>query len=114
MLARSAPRTIRQFAVLAWRASPALTVASVVLHLLAAVVTTSAFLLTAEAFTELLATVPTPERLRSALPTLVLVAVAVVGQGLLGAAANAAESVLGPLAEEHAAVELYQGCPSFR
>jgi ATP-binding cassette subfamily B protein/ATP-binding cassette subfamily C protein len=78
VLAQSAPRTSRQFAVLAWRASPALTIVSLLLHLLAAVATTSGFLLTADAFTELLAAAPTPERLQSALPALVLVAVAIL------------------------------------
>ena len=52
VLAQSAPRTIRQFAVLAWRASPALTVVSLLLHALAAVATTSGFLLTDGRITE--------------------------------------------------------------
>ena len=86
-----------------------MTVVSLPLHALAAVATTSGFLLTAGAFTELFAAAPTPERLLAALPSLVLVAVAILLRGLLSMAANAAESVLGPIVEERAGVELFQG-----
>ncbi|MFC5065600.1 ABC transporter ATP-binding protein [Actinomycetospora atypica] len=104
---RQVPRTAATLVRWAWRAAPRWTAATAVIQVVSGVVTASGLLATASVFSELLSEGPTPERLVAALPSLALVAGALVLRGGLDALSGASSAVLVPLVEQHAQGELY-------
>jgi ATP-binding cassette subfamily B protein len=95
-ISRRLPTLIGAAARLAWRASPADTVATVVLHLIAGVFTAYGLLATTGVLRALFAGGATPDRVRAALPSLALVAGATALRAGLQAAAGWAQSRLKP------------------
>ena len=95
-VARRLPTMIREALTLAWRASPRDTVTTIALNLAAGVMTTLGLLAASSVLTELFAGGPTPDRVRAALPALILAGVAVTIRGALGIAAGWAQARLDP------------------
>lgn len=104
---RSAVSTAAQCARWAWAVSPRLTVLTVLVQLVAGVVTAFGLLATASVFTSLLERGPTPERVLSALPALALVVLAYALRGLLDAAVATVQAELIPRVEQRAEIDLH-------
>jgi ATP-binding cassette subfamily B protein len=107
-IAAAAPRTAAYVARWSWRASPRLTVLSVVLQLAAGVLTAFGLLATADVFTQLLQQGPTPERIVAAVPAILVVVVALSGRALLDAAVAATQGALAPRVEQIAQDALHR------
>ncbi|MFI7031594.1 ABC transporter ATP-binding protein [Microbispora rosea] len=95
-VARRLPRLIRQALGIAWEASPRDTVATVTLSTLGGVFTAFGLLATTGVLTALFQAGPTPERIRAALPSLLLVGLAATARTTLQAGAGWAQSRLEP------------------
>ena len=95
-VARRLPTMVREALALAWRASPRDTVTTIALNLAAGVMTTLGLLAASSVLTELFAAGPTPDRVRAALPALILAGAAVTVRGALGIAAGWAQARLDP------------------
>ncbi|MFI6266974.1 ABC transporter ATP-binding protein [Micromonospora sp. NPDC051006] len=95
-VARRLPRLVREAVALAWAASRRDTVASIGLNVAAGVLTTFGLLATTNVLRELFAVGPTPDRVRAALPALLVAAVAVFARGGLLIAAGWAQARLTP------------------
>jgi ATP-binding cassette, subfamily B, bacterial len=95
-IARQLPGLIGQAIQLAWQANRRDTVATIGLNLASGVLTGFALLATTGVLEALFAAGPTPQRVRAALPSLVLVATAVAVRAGLQAAAGWAQSRLHP------------------
>ncbi|MFI9503362.1 ABC transporter ATP-binding protein [Nocardia sp. NPDC052566] len=95
-MARQLPTTFGSVLVECWRVSRRDTVALVLCTLIAEIGTAVGLLATTEILDHLLETGPTPERIRSAAPALLLVAAMVVGRGVLREAAGWTRSRLTP------------------
>jgi ATP-binding cassette subfamily B protein len=104
-MTRRLPTLIGAAARLAWRASPADTLVTVTLHLLAGVFTAYGLLATTGVLKALFAGGATPDRVRAALPSLVVVAGATALRAGLQAGAGWAQARLKPrvdhLVEKH-------------
>ncbi|MFG2089739.1 ABC transporter ATP-binding protein [Spirillospora sp. NPDC048824] len=111
-VARRLPAVIVQAARLAWRASPADTVATVSLNLLAGIFTAFWLLATTGVLTALFSAGPTPDRVRDALPSLALVASAVALRAGLQACAGWSQSRLEPQVRRLAELRLYEATTS--
>ncbi|PPK65587.1 ABC transporter ATP-binding protein [Actinokineospora auranticolor] len=94
---RAVPAVVARVAVLAWRASRALTAAAFAAHVLVGFLAAFGLLATAELFTALLAAGSTEHRLAAASPAVAAVVACYAGKALLGAAASAVEGSLRPL-----------------
>ncbi|MFC4060665.1 ABC transporter ATP-binding protein [Planomonospora corallina] len=106
-IARRLPALVAQAVRLAWRASPRDTVTAITLNLLGGVFTAFGLLATTGVLTALFEAGPTPERVRAALPSLVLVGVAAVARTLVQAGAGWAQSRLEPQVSRVAEERLY-------
>ncbi|MEW9533487.1 ABC transporter ATP-binding protein [Microbispora sp. NPDC049125] len=95
-VARRLPRLIRQALAMAWQASPRDTVATVALSVLGGFFTAFGLLATTGVLTALFESGPTPDRIRAALPSLLLVGAAAAIRTALQAGAGWAQSRLGP------------------
>lgn len=95
-VAKRLPALVRESLRLAWAASPRDTVAAIVLQLIAGVLTTFGLLATGSVLTSLFADGPTPDRVRDALPALLLAGAAATARGGLTIAAGWAQSRLMP------------------
>ena len=95
-IARQLPGLVGQAVRLGWEANRRDTVATIGLNLVSGVLTGFALLATTGVLEALFAAGPTPERVRAALPSLVLVAAATAGRAGLQAAAGWAQSRLRP------------------
>ncbi|WP_182899544.1 ABC transporter ATP-binding protein [Microbispora sp. H10830] len=95
-VARRLPRLIRQALGIAWEASSRDTVATVTLSTLGGVFTAFGLLATTGVLTALFQAGPTPERVRAALPSLLLVGLAATARTALQAGAGWAQSRLEP------------------
>ena len=95
-IARQLPGLIGQAIRLGWEANRRHTVATIGLNLVSGILTGFALLATTGVLEALFAAGPTPQRVRAALPSLVLVAAAVAARGGLQAAAGWAQSRLHP------------------
>ncbi|ETK31767.1 ABC transporter ATP-binding protein [Microbispora sp. ATCC PTA-5024] len=95
-VARRLPRLIRQALGIAWEASPRDTVATVGLSMLGGFFTAFGLLATTGVLTALFEAGPTPDRVRAALPSLLLVGLAASIRTVLQAGAGWAESRLEP------------------
>ncbi|GAA4599770.1 ATP-binding cassette subfamily B protein [Actinoplanes octamycinicus] len=99
---RRLPRLLRDAWLLAWRAGPGTTAAVLVLQVAAGVAGALGLISTVGVFDGLLQAGPTPERVRAAVPSLVLLIVAVAVRGLLASAATAMHGRLSPAVYEAA------------
>ena len=95
-VARQLPGLIGQAIRLGWEANRRDTVATIGLNLISGVLTGFALLATTGVLEALFASGPTPQRVRAALPSLILVAIAVAARAGLQAAAGWAQSRLHP------------------
>ncbi|WP_182906459.1 ABC transporter ATP-binding protein [Microbispora sp. H13382] len=95
-VARRLPRLVRQALGIAWEASPRDTVATVTLSALGGVFTAFGLLATTGVLTALFQAGPTPDRVRAALPSLLLVGLAATARTALQAGAGWAQSRLEP------------------
>nr|WP_091598229.1 ABC transporter ATP-binding protein [Micromonospora krabiensis] len=95
-VARRLPRLVREAVTLAWATSRQDTLASIGLNVVAGVLTTFGLLATTNVLRELFAAGPTPDRVRGALPALVVAALAVTARGGLMIAAGWAQARLTP------------------
>nr|WP_062341532.1 ABC transporter ATP-binding protein [Herbidospora sakaeratensis] len=106
-VARRLPALIVQSFRMAWEASPRDTAATIALNGLGGVFTAFGLLATAGVLEALFAAGPTPERVRDALPALLLVGAAAVTRALLQAGAGWAQSRLQPQVLRIAEKRLY-------
>lgn len=95
-VARRLPRLVREAVALAWTTNRRDTATSIGLNVLAGVLTTFGLLATTGVLRELFAAGPTPDRVRAALPALVVAAAAVSARGGLMIAAGWAQARLTP------------------
>ncbi|MEV4808866.1 ABC transporter ATP-binding protein [Micromonospora avicenniae] len=95
-VARRLPRLVREAIGVAWATNRFDTVASIGLNVAAGVMTTFGLLATTTVLTELFAAGPTPDRVRAAVPALLLAAAAVMARGGLTIAAGWAQARLVP------------------
>ncbi|HEX2312256.1 MAG TPA: ATP-binding cassette domain-containing protein [Thermomonospora sp.] len=107
-MARRLPSLIMQSARLAWRASPSDTTVTVTLNLAAGFFTAFGLLATTGVLTALFSAGPTPDRVREALPSLAVVAVAAGLRAGLQAGAGWAQSRLRPQVDRIVEVRLYE------
>ncbi|MDR8409129.1 ABC transporter ATP-binding protein/permease [Nonomuraea sp. 3-1Str] len=106
-IARRLPSLVRQAMGMAWRASPRDTAATAVLQLLGGVFTAFGLLATTGVLTALFQQGPTPERVRAALPSLVLVGVAAALRTAVQAGAGWAQARLEPQISRQSEERLY-------
>ncbi|GII06971.1 multidrug ABC transporter permease [Planomonospora parontospora subsp. parontospora] len=106
-VARRLPALVAQAVRLAWLASPRDTATTIALSLLSGVFTAFGLLATTGVLTALFEAGPTPERVRAALPSLVLVGVAATLRTLTQAGAGWAQSRLDPQVSRIAEERLY-------
>ena len=93
-VARRLPRLVREAIALAWATNRRDTLVAIGLNLAAGVMTTLGLLATTGVLRELFAAGPTPDRVRAALPALVLAAAAVTAKGTLTVTAGWAQARL--------------------
>ena len=105
-MVRRLPRLLRAAWLLAWQASPGTTAAVLLLQLAAGVASAAGLLSVVGVFDGLLRAGPTPERVRAAVPSLLLVVVALAARALLTSAATAANGRLSPRVSEAAELRL--------
>ncbi|WP_440072337.1 ABC transporter ATP-binding protein [Streptosporangium sp. OZ121] len=106
-IARRLPALVSQAVRLAWLASPRDTVIAIALSLLSGVFTAFGLLATTGVLSALFEAGPTPERVRAALPSLILVGVAATLRTLTQAGAGWAQSRLEPQVGRIAEERLY-------
>ncbi|GIH69843.1 ABC transporter ATP-binding protein [Sphaerimonospora thailandensis] len=106
-VARRLPGLIRQALGMAWEASPRDTIATVTLSMLGGVFTAFGLLATTGVLTALFEAGPTPDRVRAALPSLLLVGAAAVMRTLLQSGAGWAQARLGPQVSRITEARLY-------
>jgi ATP-binding cassette subfamily B protein/ATP-binding cassette subfamily C protein len=107
-VARRLPALVAQAVRLAWQASPLDTAATIACNLLAGIFTAFGLLATTGVLTALFAAGPTPDRVRAALPSLALVAVAATMRAGFQAAAGWAQARLGPRVERSVELRMYE------
>ncbi|MGW5876788.1 ATP-binding cassette domain-containing protein [Nocardiopsis terrae] len=95
-IARRMPALVGRAAVLAWRSGPRDVVTTVLFNLGSGAATAWALVATTAVLAELFAEVPTPDRVTAALPSLALLALALVARGGCGALAGRAQARLEP------------------
>ncbi|MFI6763816.1 ABC transporter ATP-binding protein [Micromonospora sp. NPDC050417] len=95
-VARRLPRLVREAIGVAWATNRRDTVASIGLNIAAGVMTTFGLLATTSVLTELFAAGPTPDRVRAAVPALLVAAAAAIAKGGLSIAAGWAQARLMP------------------
>ncbi|GIE84821.1 ATP-binding cassette, subfamily B [Actinoplanes regularis] len=101
-MSRRLPRLLGQAWLLAWRADPRTAVAVLVFQVSAGVAAALGLISVVGVFDGLLQAGPTPERVRAAVPSLVLLILALAARGLLQGAATAAHGRLSPVVYEAA------------
>jgi ATP-binding cassette subfamily B protein len=106
-VARRFPALIRQALSLGWSASRRDTAATIVLNLASGVFGGYALFATTGVLQALFASGPTPHRVRAALPSLILVAVATAARSGVSTAAGWAQSRLEPQVDQVVEVRLY-------
>ncbi len=106
-MARQLPKLIGQAIRLGWAANRRDTVATIGLNLVSGVLTGFALLATTGVLEALFAAGPTPQRVRAALPSLILVGAAVAARAGLQAAAGWAQARLEPQANRVVEIRLF-------
>ncbi|MEU5527776.1 ABC transporter ATP-binding protein [Micromonospora chersina] len=107
-VARRLPALVREAVGLAWATSRRDTVASIGLNIAAGVLTTLGLLATTGVLRQLFAAGPTPDRIRAALPSLLLAAAAVTVRGALTVAAGWAQARLIPQINYQVELRLFE------
>ncbi|RKN47963.1 ABC transporter ATP-binding protein [Micromonospora endolithica] len=107
-VARRLPRLVREAVGLAWATNRRDTVASIGLNVAAGVLTTFGLLATTSVLRELFAAGPTPDRVRAALPALLVAAGAVSARGGLTIAAGWAQARLTPQINYQVELRLFE------
>ncbi|MFG3601032.1 ABC transporter ATP-binding protein [Micromonospora chersina] len=107
-VARRLPALVREAVGLAWATSRRDTVASIGLNIAAGVLTTLGLLATTGVLRQLFAAGPTPDRIRAALPALLLAAAAVTVRGALTIAAGWAQARLIPQINYQVELRLFE------
>ncbi|MEU4473262.1 ABC transporter ATP-binding protein [Micromonospora sp. NPDC023888] len=107
-VARRLPRLVREAVGLAWSTNRRDTIASIGLNIAAGVMTTFGLLATTSVLRELFAAGPTPDRVRSALPALIVAAAAVSARGGLTIAAGWAQARLTPQINYQVELRLFE------
>ena len=107
-MARRIPALVREALRVAWEASRPTTVAAVALQVGAGVLTGVGLLATTAVLQALFAAGPTPDRVRAAVPSLVLVVAARAARSGLGIAAGWAQARLSPLVDLVAERRLFE------
>ena len=102
-----APAALGVIVRLAWQTSPRLTLVAATVQLASGCTTAFGLLATANVLTRLLEQGPTPQRVLSALPALLLVMASYAARGVLDAAVGAVQAVLAPRVELRAKDELH-------
>ncbi|MDQ3906536.1 MAG: ABC transporter ATP-binding protein/permease [Actinomycetota bacterium] len=102
-----APAALGVIVRLAWQTSKRLTLLAAAVQLASGCTTAFGLLATANVLTRLLEQGPTPQRVLSALPALLLVMASYAARGVLDAAVGAVQAVLAPRVELRAKDELY-------
>nr|MDT0662159.1 ABC transporter ATP-binding protein [Micromonospora sp. DSM 115978] len=105
---RRLPSLLRQASGLAWRTSRAATTAVVVLHIGAGLASAVSLVNVVGVLDGLLAAGPTPDRIRAAVPSLLVVVGAATLRGVLGTAATAAQGRLSPQVSRAAELRLLE------
>src|SRR3954452_11706973 len=105
-MVRRLPRLLREAWLLAWRTSPGTTAAVVTLQLAAGLASAVGLLSVVGVFNGLLQAGPTPERVRAAVPSLILIVLALSVRAVLTSAATAAHGRLSPRVSEAAEMRL--------
>jgi ATP-binding cassette, subfamily B, bacterial len=105
-MVRRLPRLLRDAWLLAWHASAPTTAAVLLLQLAAGAASVVGLLSVVGVFNGLLQAGPTPERIRAAVPSLMLMVAALATRTLLGAAATAVHGRLSPTVYEAAEMRL--------
>ena len=105
---RRLPRLLRAAWRLAWQASPGTTITVVVLQIAAGAAGAAGLLSVVGVFNGLLQEGPTPERVRAAVPSLLLLVGALAARGALSSAATAAHGRLSPQVYEAAEMQLLE------
>ena len=105
-VARQLPGLVGQAVRLGWEASRRDTAATIGLNIVSGVLTGFALLATTGVLEALFAAGPTPQRVRAALPSLIVVAVAVAARAGLQAAAGWAQSRLRPQVDRSVEIRL--------
>jgi ATP-binding cassette, subfamily B, bacterial len=103
---RRLPRLLGEAWLLAWRASPGTTAAVLTFQIAGGVASAVGLISVVGVFDGLLQAGPTPERVRAAVPSLVLFVVAVTVRGALASAASAANGRLSPKVYQAAQMRL--------
>ncbi|TDC01251.1 ABC transporter ATP-binding protein [Nonomuraea longispora] len=107
-IARRLPSLVAAALRLAWQASPRDTAVALVGNVAAGVFTVLGLVTTSEVLASLFAAGPTPDRVRAALPSLLLVAAATGLRGALLAGSGWAQARLKPLVERLAETRLFE------
>jgi ATP-binding cassette subfamily B protein len=105
-MARRLPKLLGEAWLLAWRAGPGTTAAVVALQVAAGVASAVGLISVVGVFDGLLRTGPTPERVRAAVPSLLLLVAALAVRGGLSSAAAAANGRLSPKVYQAAEMRL--------
>jgi ATP-binding cassette subfamily B protein len=105
-MVRRLPRLLREAWLLAWRAGPGTTAAVLGLQIAAGVASAVGMISVVGVLDGLLREVPTPERVRAAVPSLLLLVGAAAARGLLSSAAAAANGRLSPQVYQAAQLRL--------
>ncbi|MFC5924436.1 ABC transporter ATP-binding protein [Micromonospora vulcania] len=107
-VARRLPRLVREAVALAWSTNRGDTAASIGLNVAAGVMTTFGLLATTSVLRELFSAGPTPDRVRAALPALIVAAAAVSARGGLAIAAGWAQARLTPQINYQVELRLFE------
>ncbi|MBQ1065577.1 ABC transporter ATP-binding protein [Micromonospora sp. D75] len=107
-VARRLPALVREAIGLAWATSRRDTLASIGLNVVAGLLTTFGLLATTGVLRQLFADGPTPDRIRAALPALLLAAAAVTARGALTVAAGWAQARLIPQINYQVELRLFE------
>jgi ATP-binding cassette, subfamily B, bacterial len=102
-----APAALGVIVRLAWQTSPRLTLLAAAVQLASGCTTAFGLLATANVLTRLLEQGPTPQRVLSALPALLVVMASYAARGVLNAAVGAVQAILAPRVELRAKDELH-------
>lgn len=102
-----APAALGVIVRLAWQTSPRLTLLAAAVQLASGCTTAFGLLATANVLSRLLEQGPTPQRILSALPALLVVMASYAARGVLDAAVGAVQAVLAPRVELRAKDELH-------
>jgi ATP-binding cassette subfamily B protein len=113
-VARRLPAIVKEAVAVGWRASKRDTMAALGLNLVAGLMTTLGLLATSNVLAELFSGGPTPDRVRAAMPSLIVAATAVMIRGGLRIAAGWAQARLQPRINYQVELRLFESTTAVR